>query len=655
MKNWKQRFLLGTVIMSILLLPFYTIWAQEITPESKTESIEAQKDEEKKEVQLETTVVTATKTETKIQEVPVTIHVVGKDDIDRMPNRNALDAIRTIPGMYVSNTGNRPTIYGRSAQSLFLVDGQPGQSSGITYFFYNDLFSNPDVVERIEVIAGPGSVLYGANAQGAVVNVITKPGQKEPFFDVYQEFGEARHTKSSFTGGAGADTFTFYLNGSYTSQGDWFDSDHEHVDYTDYRKKNFFGRMDWYPTDQTAVDFTLSHSEGQEWFHYRDPVPWTMYSDVEPRNTMFATSVSHDFSANSRISFNMSYADRKHEDTTWMYIHPEMGAPNMITTMESKTVFVEPRYSYSSQLCSWLNQTLTVGGTYDHTEYSGDWYFMGMFLSQDKIDNVRAVYLQEELSITRYARLLLGGRYDKHPNFDGEFSPRVGLSILPADRLTLYTSYSESFRAPSFTDRYGLMWANPDLDPEKGKTIEFGVKANLGRWANLNLVYYDSEYDDMIQGDMAEMLIKNIGEAEIKGWEGILTLTPNPHIELSGSFNVRDVEDKAYHTQILGMPENIYTATLYLKDIYGFDLSSVYQYVDKRYGDQLNTFYAPSYEKVDLKISYTVGLPKDCSWGRQVKIYAVVENLFNEDNIQGWYPGYHLPGRMIWSGIKYSW
>ena len=105
----------------------------------------------------------------------------------------------------------------------------------------------------------------------------------------------------------------------------------------------------------------------------------------------------------------------------------------------------------------------------------------------------------------------------------------------------------------------------------------------------------------------------------------------------------------------MGMPENIYTATLYLKDIYGFDLSSVYQYVDKRYGDQANSFYAPSYEKVDLKVSYTLGLPQDCSWGRDVKIYAVVDNLFNEDDIQGWWPGFHLPGRMIWGGIKYSW
>jgi outer membrane receptor protein involved in Fe transport len=515
-------------------------------------------------------------------------------------------------------------------------------------------------VERIEVVSGPGSVLYGANAQGAVVNVITKSGQNSPFFVVYQEVGEAQYTKTSFTGGAGGDTYKFYLNGSYSEQGDWPDSKHNSVNYTDYRKKNIFGRLDYYPKDQTSLNLTFSHSDGQEWFHYRDPAPWTMYSHVEPGNTMFAASISNTISVNSTISFNLSYADRNHEDKTWyMSGRPDQGEPNFFTTMGSETLFGDLRYSYSSRTGSWLEQRLTLGGSYDHTEYSGDWLYKTMFgdvsLSKDNADDVRAFYVQEELDVTRYVHLILGVRYDEHPNFDGEFSPRVGVSTLLKPWLTIYSSYNESFRVPGFSDRYGLFFANPDLEPEKGKTVEFGIKSNIGKRAKLNIVYYDSEYDDMIQADMAEMLYKNIGEANISGWEGSLALTPTPHIALSGSFNIREAKDKIHHTELMGMPENIYVATLSLKKIYGFNLSTVYQHVDKRYGDEANSFFAPAYNKVDLKVSYTFKPLQESGSDRQVDIYMGVDNLFNEDDVQAWFPGYHQPGRMIWGGIKFRW
>lgn len=153
-------------------------------------SLGAQEEPETK-VTLDTVVVTATRSEKKIQDVTSSVSVVTREEIERMPATTVMDVLRNTVGVtveddrsgYGSSTSNKIVIRGMggSGQSriLVLVDGMPAQTPGSSIFEWTSV--NLNSVERIEVVRGPSSALYGSNAMGGVVNIITKKPSENGF------------------------------------------------------------------------------------------------------------------------------------------------------------------------------------------------------------------------------------------------------------------------------------------------------------------------------------------------------------------------------------------------------------------------------------------------------------------------------------------
>jgi outer membrane receptor protein involved in Fe transport len=594
---------------------------EEITP--KKEEAE-EKEEVRKELEIEETVITATKTERSIQEVPATVYTVDSEQIELSPGYNIYDMLQTTPGIFVNRRAHRTMFFGRSKNMLVMVDGVPVNDlfQGEQYPS-GDQYTDPDVVERVEVVMGPGSALYGAGAQGGVVNIITKRGKMEPHFSVSGRFGEGDHYGTSISGGAGTNEVSFNLWAKWEQRDHWLDEDHNEMDHSGFNDKTFGTKLDWYPTDRTGLSLTLSQAnlEGEE----IAPEVWgNSYYKSEPwRSTRVGLSLNHEFSSDSRI-----FAVFSHMDRTSSYMV----------------------YDLSEELRSKHDTDYEkVGGTFTNEDgESEEESTSGTSLFKEDQD-IWGFYVQDEMEITPYTRLNIGARYDKHPNFDEEVSPRVGLSVLPFEWLTFYGSYGEAFVAPNF----GLLALNPDLNAETSESWEVGTKIRYKDLARLSLVYHSSDYEDLIQwycdATTGMWSVDNVGKAEIKGWEAQFAWTPNQHAELSFSIDLKDLKDKITGEVLSEMPEKIYTCSLFLKDLWGFDLSAIYQDVGKILSWDGSYF---EWNRTDVRIAYNIDLSP--SWGKKLQLYIVGDNITNEEDITS-YVGMPQPGRMIHAGFKIDW
>ena len=208
--------------------------------------------------ELDEVVVTASRVEEKIKEAPVTINVVSEEEIENVKPRNAADILQRIPGVNSSSLGAEsaltsiriPTHF-TNPYTLVLVDGVPTSSYG-SGGAGNFSEINSDNIARIEVVKGPGSALYGSNAIGGIINIITKDPTAEPQVKLWTELGSYDQWRSGLGGSASGDKLSFNFDLNYINSDNW--REHSAVD-----KKAGNLKLQYLPTDQSLLTFKLDY------------------------------------------------------------------------------------------------------------------------------------------------------------------------------------------------------------------------------------------------------------------------------------------------------------------------------------------------------------------------------------------------------------
>ena len=164
-------------------------------------------------------VVTATRGETTVDKIGSSVTIIGADEIQKRKKTTVLELLRTVPGLEVVQTGawgGLTSVFlrgGSSSHTLVLLDGVRANSPTTGQFDFGELTANN--VERIEIIRGPQSTLYGSEAIGGVINVITKRGQKEPRFSTQIEVGTESTFRNSVNASGGDDKFDYTTSISF--------------------------------------------------------------------------------------------------------------------------------------------------------------------------------------------------------------------------------------------------------------------------------------------------------------------------------------------------------------------------------------------------------------------------------------------------------
>lgn len=391
-------------------------------------------------------VVTASGFEQKLIDAPASISVVTAEDLAARPVRNLTDILDRVEGVTMNRAGNQRTVQIRGlpgAYTLFMIDGKRVNATNAS-FRGNDFDSNwvpVEAIERVEVVRGPLSSLYGTDAIGGVINIITKP------------VGDAWHGSLSAdsTVQEHSDSGNYYKLGGYVS-----------------------GPI---VADKLGLKLYGGYNLREKDSDTRNPAGATIPGFDRVAEKFADATLVWTPDASNEISLNYGYNKLTHGSTpverqsgalAWKgnfeWGHAQLRAYLNQIRNEAGTVSgqINPNKSTDWQVdgrvsvpLEALRQSITVGGEYrnqklkDPANLSGPpGSAPGSIAPETQVEQW-ALFIEDEIRIMDSLRLTIGDRYDHHENFGGHHSPRAYLVWHPVERLTLKGGWARAFRAPT--------------------------------------------------------------------------------------------------------------------------------------------------------------------------------------------------------------
>ena len=494
----------------------------------------------------------ASKYEQKLMEAPASVSIVNKDEIKKYGYRNLADILRSVRGFFVTNDRNyqylgirgfnRPGDY--NTRFLLLVDGHRlndglYDSAPIGYDFPVDI----DLIDRVEVIRGPSSSIYGTNAFLAVVNVITRNGRdmcdKVNGLEASADGGSFNSYKGRLSyGKQWAEGPEVLVSGSY------YDSRGPQLYFSEFNTpdtRNGIARNCDYENFQSAFskfsfkDFTLTGVYSNR----EKGVPTGSYGTVfgDPRNRTIDTRAYLDLKYDHTWANDWQFLARfslDHYPYNGYYFYNQANPGEPMAIVENRDIGQADWWGGEMQVTKTFfeRHKVIAGAEYrDYFHLNQANYDVGPFTPylDDKRDaKVWAYYAQDEFTILKTLKLNAGLRYDHYSTFGGSLNPRVGLIYNPFKQTALKLLYGQAFRAPNayelfYQDGGFTQKASAGLKPEKINTYEVVWEQYFAKNYRFTAAGYYYKINDLItqQVDPTDGLIvfKNTEKVEAKGLE----------------------------------------------------------------------------------------------------------------------------------------
>ncbi|WP_448654037.1 TonB-dependent receptor domain-containing protein [Pseudomonas fluorescens] len=445
--------------------------------------------------------------------------VFTRDDIDRLQPTSLTDLLSRVPGVQVAPTGGRgslPGIYIRgtkSAQSLVLVDGQriantTSGDSGLQYL-------NVDQIERVEVLRGSRSVIYGSDAIGGVIQVFTRRNAEQGLQPRLKLGFGSRQTWERSLGLSGGDEHTRFNLGASLDDTAGINATHESFpsdgDHDAYRNQSVSLNLSHAFNDELEMGFNLLDNRGK-----------SEYDNSFGRyDVATGQSVGQKPYTDYTVSSASGYVDatlNEHWQSRLELGHSENRDTKRDKLSDDFSVFNTYRDSVN-----WQND-LTLDDQ-NSLILGGDWYedrFHGSTTFTENSRWNRAAFVQHRFH-GQWFSTELGLRRDQNQQFGSQnsWSGTLTVPINPDNDVLL--SYSEGFRAPTFNDLYypDTQYSNPNLQPETSKSYELQWRSQLSDSTRLEASLYRTDLSDAIILDSTSKP-QNVASARINGFEAAL-------------------------------------------------------------------------------------------------------------------------------------
>ncbi|WP_347902245.1 TonB-dependent receptor [Pseudomonas purpurea] len=571
--------------------------------------------------------------------------VFTREDIDRLQPNSVTDLLKRVPGVQVSQTGGRgslPGIYIRgtkSAQSLVLVDGQRIGSS--TSGDSNLQHLNIQQIERVEVLRGSRSVIYGSDAIGGVIQIFTRRSTEQGLQPrLHMGFGSNQTWERSL-GLSGGDAQTRFNLGASLDETAGINRTHQSYasdgDHDAYRNQSLSLNLSHAFNDDIEAGLNILDNRGKNEFDN----PFGRF-DMSTFKSV-AQKPYNDFT----ISGVSSYVDARINDVWKSRVelgHSENREETFDKLSDEHSVFNTYRDSLNWQNDLKLNDqnSLILGG---------DWY-EDRVNSSTKFDEDsrwnRAAFIQHRFQAERFSTEL-GLRRDQNQQFGGQnsWSGTLTLPLNPDNDVLL--TYSEGFRAPTFNDLYYPDFSNPDLNPETSKSYEVQWRSQLSDTSRLEASLYRTDLEDaIIFGSHSRP--ENVASARINGFEAALKQELFDWQSNLGVSLIDPRDRDSGHTLARRARR-----TLSLDLDRQFDqlgLGASWQAVSSSYDDEKNTQPLGGYALLGLRSSWAVN--------REIKLELKVDNLLDKGYSRALYQhegnqyGYREEGRAWMFGVTWT-
>lgn len=532
-------------------------------------------------ISLETTIATTSKRTA--TQAPAVVTLITEDDIKATGATNLADILQSVPGIHIryNHFANRPLVHFRGAkanQTLLMINGNSMRDLAWNVgIFWKGIPAS--AIDRIEIIRGPGSALFGADASAGVVNVITKTASR------------IKHSEAGIRAGS------FNTQSAWMQHGDHYkgfeisvtaevSSTDGHAPYIESDALDQAGNANygWQNSD-------LRFSAARE--HWRLQADYTQQRDVEVGLTGFGVFDPITMGEDSRFNLDLFYTNDNFSDhwslaSELRYQHLDYTSGDGF--QERPAGYTDITGSYPD---GWINQNraaerhlvFQLSGIYhginNHAIRIGaghtiqDLYSVEHFVNfgvdadgntipagsplidisdseyafaPEKTRRINHIFLEDVWQLNPLWELTAGARYDDYSDFGDSVNPRLALVWQTTDRLTSKFIYGQAFRAPNYNELFAVTsrsLPNSELKAERSETFDlaFSYSASSNLLFNLNLFHFDQT--DLIDRDSTGQY-QNIGDHTIRGVEFATHWQAAENLNLIVNFTVRDQDDSSF-------------------------------------------------------------------------------------------------------------
>ncbi|MCZ6628556.1 MAG: TonB-dependent receptor [SAR324 cluster bacterium] len=594
--------------------------------------------------ETEEVIITATRIETATSQVGSTVTVITAEQLEEKQQRFVLDALREVPGVDIRRSGgpgSQTSIFMRGTDSdhtLLMIDGiQVHDVSSPTGAPVLDLISTGNVA-RIEVLRGPQSTLYGSDAIGGVINIISKKGKGPPKFSATLEGGSFGTVIERVDFSGGGEEFNYSVNASNFSS-DGFSARSNDNEDDSYRNRTIAGRFGVEPSESFGVDFffrainaDVAIDSGGDPSRSETKLTQTMLK-AEPRLLLL------DGVWEQKLSVWMHETERDTQGTG--FVLPS----NFIGTISG--------IDWQHNLYIHDSNTITLGAELEKQEARSR---VSGFPEVDVETSNTALYLQDQFQFGKSFSGTIGLRQDRHEDFGEAVTYRAAAAFRPGGAGTLLRgSAGTGFKAPSLLELFDSTFGsnNPNLEPEKSTGYDFGIEQSwLKRKLHIGLTYFRNDIENMIVAVFNGSAFQNINIEQVRteGLESFVTVKPDKRLRTRLRFTITETEARkaasfgiTEGSQLLRRPRKTASADLTYRGKNRQVTTSVL-YIGKRKDIDPATFAtvtAESYTVVNVAASYKPN--------STVEVFARLDNVFDEDYEE--VLGFNTPGASAFGGL----
>jgi outer membrane receptor protein involved in Fe transport len=569
--------------------------------------------------------------------LPSSVHVITREDIERMPVRHYLDLFRGIPGMNTSHYGQgdvadglgmRGFPSGHGSQVAIFVDGVP---MNVPHHSHSHGFADinwlvPEMIERIEVIKGPFSALYGNFALGGVINIITKKADESPSVGAEAGSYGSRRAITTISNHEWKPT-PFLVYEAHARDG--------YRDNSGYARYNFFNKL--------TMPFWDGNLSVRAHYVHRDwGAPGYLSVDDIQRGIRKRTDAINPTDGGDSEYYNLvlNYTPKRGEEGFYATLYAASEDHNRYATFppgpqrleHNSRIFYGWNLLYNYMPIENLSLIFGTDGRYDDGDKQRHDTINRTIISTTRNWHIEetsmGLFFQGQYKPADFLKIVGGLRYDHfdfyienrtRPGNSGSgdtsiFSPKIGFVITPLENLNIFANKGLGFRSPSAVEMspHDRDYKNFNLKPARVHTWDIGFNTLLFERLQLSFNYYQTDMEREIRRVGDEMLA--IGESERDGYEIEARLYATNEIALYSNYSWVNARIKnpavAGHDRVTGVPEDYIGAGIEYQRRFAKDrhltIDIGYQYMGKAPLNAAGTIQRPSVDRYMAKAAYSI-------------------------------------------------
>lgn len=599
------------------------------------------------------------------------VYVINREQIEAQGARTVQEALKYLPGILGDGTAggqlgalSSQFIRGsNSAQVLILLDGRPINDVGFMGGFDLSNFTT-DNVERIELLPGGGSTLYGSDALGGVINIITRaPADDKPEVTLRAAVGSFGLNEQGIQIRGGSEDLRLSAGYTRTQAINNFQFEIDRIgleanrDNADVLYNNLNLKLEGKLSDRNQITFSTLYLNKDFGVAGGVPIPGSIgeFNTLAPLARQATEELFLDLiwqaqldrAGNSQLTSRI-FADFLNFD----FDNPDPATFGTRDDVNRRSIGAQVQHNWKIA----KNQTLTYGFDYRNTQARNTTFNYGLGTTNVNYDggiDQGALFARYDVNVTPRFNLNFGLRQDFNSLANASFtSPSVGVRLALGESTVLRANYARSFRAPQIVNLEGLaafsVVGNPDLEPERGNSFDIGIDQSLGKNGLLRLTFFANTISNLINFQFGSpSTYENIGKVRTLGLEADLNVRLTKHFYAFANYTLNEPEimqdsDPSIEGNELSFrgADSLNVGLAYERK--GIYAAAIVRYLSSYFVNNANTESLPGFTTMDLKLRFPIG--------KTFAFTGSLDNLFDQQYEQ--FPGFPAVGRSFRLGVS---